>query len=138
MGRHVAWGDLVVCHRAGPAPSALRHAVRNGEVQRLGAVVEPLAVLGQLEDLTPVGPFPFEDRARVVQGMAQYMQARLAPGHELAVVPNEPIAVMVGDQVGHALSPPGSKPGLNGVPCETCSPAPYLTPIGKLPNLRAT
>ena len=111
---HVAIGELVGLDRVAAGLVDLGHAVGDGEVHRLGALVEALAVLGQLEDLAAVGPLPLEHRAGVVQPMAQHVQVGLAPGHELAVEPDEPIAVVVGDHVGHALSPPGSKPGLDG------------------------
>src|SRR5581483_438798 len=78
-------------------------AVGNGEVHGLGAVIEALAVLGELENLTAVGPLSLEHRAGVVQAMAQHVQIGLAPGHELAVVPDEAIAVVIGDQVGHGV-----------------------------------
>ena len=111
---HVAVGELVGLDRVAAGLVDLGHAVGDGEVQRLGALVEPLAVLRQLEDLAAVGPLPLEHRAGVVQPVAQHVQLGLAPGHELAVEPDEPVAVVIGDQVGHALSPPGSKPGLDG------------------------
>src|SRR6185369_12839871 len=115
----------------------LGDAVGDREVQRLGALVEPRAVLRQLEDLAAVGPLPLEHGAGVVQPVAQHMQVGLTPGHELAVEPDESVAVVIGDQIGHTLSPPGSNPGLDGEPCEAFSPAPSLTTGGKLPNLRA-
>ena len=113
---HIAIDELVGLDHVAAGLVDLGHAVGDREIQRLGAVVQALAVLVELEDLAAVGPLPLEHRAGVVQPVAQHVQVGLAPGHQLAVEPDEAVAVVIGDHIGHALSPPGSKPGLDGEP----------------------
>src|SRR5262249_7472959 len=80
----------------------LGHAVGDGEVHHLGALIKALAVLGELEDLPAVGPLALEYGAGIVQGMAQHVDVGLAPGNEPAVQPDETVAVVIGRGVDHA------------------------------------
>jgi hypothetical protein len=60
-------------------------------------VEEPLGVLLQSEDSSALSRFvrahAFENGKAVVQRMGEHMGVRVAPRHELAVVPDVPVAI---------------------------------------------
>ena len=56
--------------------------------------MQPLGMLGQLEDFAAISALALEDGRAVVQGMGQYVHAAIAPGHELAVDPDETVPVV--------------------------------------------
>jgi hypothetical protein len=47
----------------------------------------------------PVGADPFEDAHAIVQGVRQHVRCRLAPGDQLAVVPDEAVAIRHGHRL---------------------------------------
>jgi hypothetical protein len=61
---------------------------RDFKIEDARRFLQPLAVLGQLEDLTAIGAFALEDGARIMQAMRQHMQLGIAPGHESPVQPD--------------------------------------------------
>src|SRR5262249_4959853 len=50
------------------------------------------------------------------QSMAQHVQIGLAPGNELAVVPDEAIPIVIGGGVCHAVNPPAVQLVKGGAP----------------------
>src|SRR5258705_3332309 len=64
-------------------------------------------MLGALEDLAAIGPLAFEHGARIVQPVGADMERRVAPGSELAVIPDDAIKPVIGS-VGHGFPPCGS------------------------------
>ena len=63
-------------------------------VEQAGGVDQALAVGGQAEDAAVIDAFALEDGRAVMQGMGQHVQAAVAPGDELAVEPDEAVAVI--------------------------------------------
>ena len=53
-------------------------------------------MLGALEDLAAIGALALEHAARIVQAVAEHMQIGLVPGHEFAVVPDDPFEPVIG------------------------------------------
>ena len=60
-------------------------------------------MLGALEDLAAIGALALEHGARIVQAMGADVQVGVAPGHELAVVPDDAVELVVG-LVHHGVS----------------------------------
>ena len=58
---------------------------------------QPLRVLLQLVDAPVVHALAFEHAGGVVQPMGQYMDLRIAPGHEFAIEPDRTIAIVEGN-----------------------------------------
>jgi hypothetical protein len=58
--------------------------------------VQPLAVLGELEDLAVIDTLALEHAASVMQRMGQEMHPRVPPLDELAVHPDVAVALIVG------------------------------------------
>src|SRR5690606_12620721 len=79
----------------------LGHRLRDLELEDAGALDQALGVLGELEDLAAVGALALEHRAAVVERVAQNMDIRLAPRNELAVHPDETVAIVVGNDLSH-------------------------------------
>src|SRR5262245_7730192 len=52
-------------------------------------------MLRAFEDLPAIGALALEHRARIVQAVGKHVQGGLAPGHELAVVPDDPFEAVV-------------------------------------------
>src|SRR5262249_22468072 len=61
----------------------------------LGRSLQPLGMLRAFEDFPAIGALALEHRARIVQAMGEHVQGGLAPGHELAVVPDDPLEAVV-------------------------------------------
>ena len=53
-------------------------------------------MLGALEDLAAVSALALEHATSVVQAMAEHVQIGFVPGHELAVVPDDPFEPVIG------------------------------------------
>src|SRR3981081_2087918 len=64
--------------------------------EQTGGVDQPGAVGGQAEDAAVVDALALEYRGAVMQRMGQHMDAAVAPGHQLAVEPNEAVAIIHG------------------------------------------
>src|SRR3546814_1703355 len=60
-----------------------------------GAPPQPRAVLGQLKNVAAIGALSLEDGRGVVERVGQHMDVGLAPGHQLAVEPDQPVAVVI-------------------------------------------
>ena len=58
-------------------------------------------MLGELEDFAAVGALALEHGAAVVQGVGQDVDVGLAPRTKLAVHPDEAVAVVIGNELGH-------------------------------------
>ena len=71
------------------------------EAEDRRAVAQPRAVLGELEHLAAIGALPLEHRGGIVQPVGQDVDVRLAPRHQVAVVPDPPVAIVVRLNVGH-------------------------------------
>ena len=59
--------------------------------------VQPLGMLGQLEDLAAIGALAFEHRARIMQAVREHMDLRVRPFDELAVHPDEAVELIEGN-----------------------------------------
>ena len=66
------------------------------EVEHIGRALQPLGMLGALEDAAAIGALALEHAARVMQAMGQHMQVGLVPRHQLAVVPDDPFEPVIG------------------------------------------
>ena len=120
--------DRVVLRRHaelfGPAPGdrtnvGIRHAVlvdhqllgrvdlgdriRDFEIEDIGRLLQPLRMLGALEDFAAIGALAFKHGAGVMQTMGQQMNLRLGTGDELAVEPDQTWQLIEGH--GHRLPP---------------------------------
>src|SRR5262249_6424979 len=71
------------------------------EAHQVRRVDQPLGVLIELEDGAAVYPLAFEDAGRIMQGVRENVQVGVAPGHQLAVVPDRPVAVVERWLSGH-------------------------------------
>ncbi len=56
-------------------------------------------MFGGFEDLAVVAAFAFEDRAGIVQRMGQDMDIGIAPIHQFAIHPDEPVAIVIASHV---------------------------------------
>ena len=112
---HVAVHEIVGLDRLPARLVDLLDRVGDLEVERLGAVDEALRVLGQLEDFAIVGTFPLEHGAGIVQAVAEDMKACFPPGDQLAVEPDEAVAITIRHEVCHVRTLPRGprlRPGL--------------------------
>ena len=66
------------------------------EVEHVGRPLQPLGVLLGLEDLAAIGALALEHGARVMQAVGEDVQVGVLPGHQLAVVPDDPFEAVVG------------------------------------------
>ncbi len=66
------------------------------EIEHLRRALEPLGMLGALEDLAAIGALALEHAAGVVQAVGEHVHRGIAPGHELAVVPDDAVEPVVG------------------------------------------
>ena len=57
-------------------------------------MAQALGMLGRLEDLAAIGALALEDGAGVMQRVGQNMRLGVAPGDELAVVPDPAVAIV--------------------------------------------
>ena len=78
------------------------------EVEHIGRALQPLGMLGGLEDLAAIGALALEHAARVMQAVAEHMQIGLVPGHQLAVVPDDPVEPVIGLRSHRLLLPPSA------------------------------
>src|SRR5262249_58980591 len=69
--------------------------VGDGEGGELSRPLRPRGVLGALEVFTAIGALALEHRARIMQAVGEHVQRGLAPGDELAVVPDDPLEAVV-------------------------------------------
>ena len=74
----------------------LGQVVGNLESEELGRIEQPLAVVGEPEDLAVVGALALEYRRGIMHGVGQDVNLRLAPIDEFAVEPDEAIAIVEG------------------------------------------
>ena len=74
----------------------LGDGIRNFEIEDIGGALQPLGMFGALEDLAAIGALALEHAARIVQAVAEHMEVGLVPGHELAVVPDDPFEPVIG------------------------------------------
>ncbi len=68
--------------------------------------MQALAVLGELEDLPVIGPHPLEHGTAVMQRMGEDMHLGVLPGAQLAVQPDEALALIVRGRRRHRTLPP--------------------------------
>jgi len=66
------------------------------DVPYLRGALEPLGVLGALEDCARVRALALEYAARVVQTVGENVEIGLAPGHHFAVIPDDAVEPVVG------------------------------------------
>jgi site-specific DNA recombinase len=71
------------------------------EIEQPRALAEPLAVLGQLEDLAAISALTFEHGRGVMEGVGEDMDLGFAPGDELAVEPDPTVAVVIAVLLDH-------------------------------------
>ena len=76
-------------------------AIGDLETQNAGGIQQALSMLLDLEDSAVVDPLALEHATRIVQAVAQHVQLRVAPGNERTVMPNDSVAIIVGDKVSH-------------------------------------
>src|SRR5262249_3280431 len=79
--------------------------IGNLEVEQAGGLPQPLGMLGTLEDFAAIGPFALEHAACIMEPMGEHVQLGVLPGHELAVVPDDAVALV--EWQGHD-APPGA------------------------------
>jgi len=65
--------------------------------------VKPFAMRVELENVAAVGALPLEHRRGIMKCVREDVHLRLAPGHQLAVEPDEAVAVVVGLIICHAV-----------------------------------
>src|SRR5215510_5803455 len=53
-------------------------------------------MLGALKDLAAISALTFEYAAGVVQSVGQDVDVGLVPGHELSIIPNDPLKAVIG------------------------------------------
>jgi hypothetical protein len=82
----------------------LGHAVGNLEAQDFGRPVQSLAVRGRLEDAAFIGALALEHAGGIVQAVGEDMDLGVAPGHQLAVEPDDAVAIVEG-QHAHGKAP---------------------------------
>ncbi len=58
-------------------------------------------MLGELENLAVIGALALENRAGVMQSVRQHVDFGVAPGNQSAVHPDEPVAIVKRNKVGH-------------------------------------
>ncbi|AGK58889.1 hypothetical protein HYPDE_36088 [Hyphomicrobium denitrificans 1NES1] len=105
-GPDIAVGQFIGCDGIAACLIDLGDGIRNLEIENPGALNEAFGMLGQLKDLALVAPFALEDGAGIMQGMGQDVNLDVAPGEQSPVHPDQPIAVVIRNEVGHArLSP---------------------------------
>src|SRR5262249_57507713 len=68
--------------------------------------LRPVVRNGPLENSTAIGALALEHRARIMQAVGEHVQRGLAPGDELAVVPDDPLEAVV-RLFCHGASPRG-------------------------------
>ena len=66
------------------------------EIEHLRRALQALGVLARLEDLAAIGALALEHAARVMQAVAEHVQIGVLPGHQLAVVPDDPFEPVIG------------------------------------------
>jgi hypothetical protein len=93
----------------------LGDAVGNLEVERLRRFLQPLGMLGALEDFAAIGALALEHRARIVQAVRADVQRGFRPLDELAVVPNDAVEAVIG-LLGHRVPPSGTRTGAPAAP----------------------
>ncbi|MNH17132.1 hypothetical protein D3C79_767890 [compost metagenome] len=81
------------------------HLIGDGKVHQLRRAIQALAVFAQLENLAVVDPLAFIHGARVMQAMGQHMQLRPGPLDELAVEPDNALALIKRDTAHIHISP---------------------------------
>ncbi|MNZ82469.1 hypothetical protein D3C78_1011670 [compost metagenome] len=79
--------------------------IGDGKIHQVRRAVQPLTVLAQLEDPAVVDPLAFIHGARVMQAMGQHMQLRPGPLDELAVEPDNALALIKRDTAHIHISP---------------------------------
>src|SRR3546814_2529778 len=67
--------------------------------------LQPVVVLFHLEDAPGIGALALEHAGAVVQPVTEHVQLGVAPGHRLAVVPDDAVTVVEWDY-GHRLFRP--------------------------------
>ncbi len=109
-GAHISFGELVGAQHLARRLVELGHRIGNLEVEDLGRFMQALMVLVELEDGAVIGAHPLEHRTRIVQPVSEDVDLGIAPRDELAVKPDETLALIVRDD-GHEHSS-ASKTGL--------------------------
>ena len=98
---HIAIADAKLLHHKLGGFDQRLAGIGDLESQRAGGFQKTLGVLLDLEDTAVVHPLALEHAARVVQAVAQHVQLRVAPRYERAIEPDDTVAIVVGDKVGH-------------------------------------
>ena len=65
------------------------------EIEHLRRPLQPFRVFGALEDIAAIGALAFEHGARIVQAMGADVKRGVAPRHQLAIVPDDPIEPVI-------------------------------------------
>ncbi len=80
------------CHTTGLVD--FLNCVRNLKAHDLGRIDETFGMFLQLEDFAAIGSASYKHAARVMQTMRQHMHLRILPRHQLAVEPDETVALI--------------------------------------------
>ncbi len=82
----------------------LGHRIGNFHVEHFRRHEQPLRVLSELEDLPAIGALAFEHRAAIVKRMREHVDLGVLPGYEIAIHPDEALALIEGNDGGHGKS----------------------------------
>src|SRR5262249_46914841 len=70
--------------------------IGNCEIENLGGTLQPLRMLGGLENLPAIGAFALEHAASVMQAVGKDVQIGFRPRNEFAVIPDDAFQAVVG------------------------------------------
>ncbi|EKD59562.1 MAG: hypothetical protein ACD_54C01274G0001 [uncultured bacterium] len=92
---HIGVGQPVGLQRRLFGRLNLRHRKRQRHIQQLARFAQPLGMFHRFEDLAVIATLTLKHRGRVMQGVGQDMYVRRTPFHQLAIHPDEPVAVVI-------------------------------------------
>ncbi len=75
----------------------LGDGIGDGEAEDARRFVQPLGVLGELEDLAAIGALALEHGARIMQAVGEDVDLRVRPLHEFAVHPDVAVKLIEGN-----------------------------------------
>src|SRR5690606_20399115 len=91
---HVAVGDAVGLQDFLRSRIDFRHAPGDFESQHLSRAMQPLVVLGHLENAPFVGALALENGAGVVKTVTEHVQLRVAPWNQRPVNPDRTVTII--------------------------------------------